>query len=120
MRAMSAPPDPNHGNPACVVNCAVYARDGKRHDIALDAISDVLAHDDGSFIWIGLYEPDDAIRIEETPGEALYQLAGEFEKAGDPLGRVRVLKHLVAHYPKNRFAALAEEDLRTLEGPPPP
>ncbi len=77
MRAMSAPPDPNQGNPACVVNCAVYARDGKRHDIALDAISDVLAHDDGSFIWIGLYEPDDAIleKLQEEFG--LHDLAIE-------------------------------------------
>ena len=47
--------------PACVVNCAAYGRDGHRRDIDLDAISDVLAVDDGSFVWIGLYEPDESV-----------------------------------------------------------
>ena len=42
-----------------MINCAVYGRDGKRRDISLDAISDVLAVDDGSFVWVGLYEPDE-------------------------------------------------------------
>ena len=51
--------------PQCVVNCAAYDRDGKRRDISLDAISDVLAVDDGSFVWVGLYEPD-----EEHPRQA--------------------------------------------------
>ena len=32
--------------PACVVNCAAYDRDGHRRDIALEQISDVLAIDD--------------------------------------------------------------------------
>ena len=50
---MSKKPD----TPACVVNCAVY-RDGRREDISLDQISDMLAVDDGSFVWVGLYEPD--------------------------------------------------------------
>lgn len=73
---MDASPLPQ-ANPACVVNCAVYARDGKRRDIGLDAISDVLAHDDGSFIWIGLYEPDDTIleKLQEEFG--LHDLAIE-------------------------------------------
>ena len=29
-----------------------------RRDIAIEQISDVLAVDDGSFVWVGLYEPD--------------------------------------------------------------
>lgn len=41
-----------------VVNCATYDRNGRRSDISLEAISDVLAVDDGSFVWVGLYEPD--------------------------------------------------------------
>ena len=48
---MDAPASPT------VVNCVRYARDGSRSDIKLDAISDVLAVDDGSFVWVGLYEP---------------------------------------------------------------
>ena len=47
--------------PRCVVNCAAYDRNGVRRDIELDAISDVLAIDDGSFVWVGLYEPDEHI-----------------------------------------------------------
>ena len=47
--------------PASVINCAVYDRQGRRRDITLDAISDALAVDDGSFVWVGLYEPEDSI-----------------------------------------------------------
>ena len=43
--------------PTCVINCAAYDRHGKRSDITLDQISDVLAVDDGSFVWVGMYEP---------------------------------------------------------------
>lgn len=64
-------------NPPCVINCAVYARDGKRRDIAIEAISDALSIDDGSFVWIGLYEPDAGVldTIQEEFG--LHDLAIE-------------------------------------------
>lgn len=63
--------------PPCVVNCAVYSRDGQRRDISLDAISDVLAVDDDSFVWVGLYEPDEGIldKLQEEFG--LHDLAIE-------------------------------------------
>ena len=63
--------------PACVVNCAAYDHTGKRRDISLDAISDVLATDDGSFIWVGLHEPDAALldKLQEEFG--LHDLAVE-------------------------------------------
>ena len=63
--------------PQCVVNCAIYTRDGKRRDISLDAISDVLAVDDDSFVWVGLYEPDEGIleKLQEEFG--LHDLAIE-------------------------------------------
>ena len=63
--------------PACVVNCVVYDRAGGRRDISLDAISEVLAHDDGSFVWVGLYEPEDALldKLQEEFG--LHDLAIE-------------------------------------------
>ncbi|MGY0503759.1 magnesium and cobalt transport protein CorA [Luteimonas sp. e5] len=59
-----------------VVNCAVY-RDGRREDIPLDAISDALARDDGGFVWVGLYEPEEALleRLQEEFG--LHDLAIE-------------------------------------------
>jgi len=77
MRAMDDSAAAHLPNPACVVNCAVYAKDGTRRDIMLDAISEVLAHDDGSFVWIGLYEPDDTIleKLQEEFG--LHDLAIE-------------------------------------------
>jgi len=53
--------EPTPATPACVVNCVAYGRDGSRRDISLGQISDVLAVDDGSFVWVGLYEPDEAL-----------------------------------------------------------
>lgn len=63
--------------PACVINCAVYDHHGKRRDISLDAISDALAVDDGSFVWVGLYEPEGALldKLQEEFG--LHDLAVE-------------------------------------------
>ena len=63
--------------PACVVNCAAYDRDGRRRDISLDAISDVLAVDDGGFVWVGLYEPEEGLldKLQEEFG--LHDLAIE-------------------------------------------
>ena len=63
--------------PGCVVNCAAYDRTGKRLDVSLDAISDVLAVDDGSFVWVGLYEPEEGLldKLQEEFG--LHDLAIE-------------------------------------------
>jgi magnesium transporter len=63
--------------PACVVNCAVYARDGSRRDIGLDQIGGALAADDGSFVWIGLYEPDDMVLDRMQEEFRLHDLAIE-------------------------------------------
>ena len=69
--------DPSTTVPACVVNCAVYDRQGQRRDISLDEISNVLAVDDGSVVWVGLYEPEDALldKLQEEFG--LHDLAVE-------------------------------------------
>ena len=63
--------------PHSVVNCAAYGRDGVRRDLSLDAISDVLAVDDGSFVWVGLYEPGEDVldKLQEEFG--LHDLAVE-------------------------------------------
>lgn len=63
--------------PPCVMNCATYSRDGVRTDISLDAISDVLAVDDGSFVWVGLYEPDVTILDKLQEEFDLHDLAVE-------------------------------------------
>jgi hypothetical protein len=62
-------------------------------------------------------DPDEPSRLEDSPGDALYRLAGDFEKAGDEAGQVRVLRFLIARYPKNRHAATAREDLKRLGEP---
>lgn len=63
--------------PGSVINCVAYDRGGRRRDISLDEISDVLAVDDGSFVWLGLYEPEEAIldKLQEEFG--LHDLAVE-------------------------------------------
>ena len=63
--------------PSCVINCVVYDKDGKRHDIGLDAISDVLANEDSGFIWVGLYEPADEILEKRQEEFGLHDLAIE-------------------------------------------
>jgi magnesium transporter len=69
-------PVPTPTLPQCVVNCAVY-RNGVRSDIGLDNISDALAIDDGSFVWVGLYEPEETLldKLQEEFG--LHDLAIE-------------------------------------------
>ncbi|SFK32505.1 magnesium/cobalt transporter CorA [Lysobacter sp. cf310] len=67
--------DPNL--PQCVINCAAYSREGVRRDISLDQISDVLAVDDGSFVWVGLYEPDEGILEKLQEEFCLHDLAIE-------------------------------------------
>ena len=63
--------------PGCVVNSAAYDRQGRRRDITLDEISDVLAADDGGFVWVGLHEPEEALldKLQEEFG--LHDLAIE-------------------------------------------
>jgi len=63
--------------PRSVINCAAYTRDGTRHDISLDAISDVLAVDDGTFVWVGLYEPDQSVLDKLQEEFDLHDLAVE-------------------------------------------
>lgn len=62
--------------PACVVNCARY-RDGRREDIPLARISDVLADPQGGFVWVGLYEPDESLLDTLQEEFGLHDLAIE-------------------------------------------
>lgn len=63
--------------PACVVNAAVYGRGGKLRSISLDEISDVLERDDGSFVWVGVHEPEDAVLEKLQEEFDLHDLAVE-------------------------------------------
>jgi len=63
--------------PACVINCVAYGRDGGKREISLDAISDVLAQDDGSFVWVGLYQPGEDLLDKMQEEFGLHDLAVE-------------------------------------------
>jgi magnesium transporter len=73
--AMDATADPQY--PACVMNCVAYGRDGSKRVISLDAISDVLDVDDGSFVWVGLYEPGEDLLDKMQEEFGLHDLAVE-------------------------------------------
>lgn len=59
-----------------IVNCSVYKNGQKLDDLTVDAISDVLK-EEGTFVWLGLLEPDQALmrKIQEEFG--LHELAVE-------------------------------------------
>jgi magnesium transporter len=59
-----------------IVNCSVYRTGRKLADLTVDAISDVLK-EEGTFVWVGLREPDQALmrKIQEEFG--LHELAVE-------------------------------------------
>ncbi len=71
---MTAMEHKDSSNPACVINCVHYDDQGKRHDIALDAISDVIASGNG-FVWVGLYDPADAVLLKLQEEFGLHDLA---------------------------------------------
>ncbi|HMB55945.1 MAG TPA: magnesium/cobalt transporter CorA [Arenimonas sp.] len=61
-----------------VRNVVAYCSDGKRKtEITLEQISDVLAVDDASFVWVGLYEPDEPLLLKMQEEFCLHPLAVE-------------------------------------------
>ncbi len=58
--------------------------------------------------------PDPDKRREETPGEALHDLANEFGKAGDREAQIRTLKYLIEKYPRSRHAVEAHQELEAM------
>ncbi len=68
-----------------------------RREIGLDAISDVLAIDDGSFVWVGLYEPDDGILEKLQEEFCLHDLAVEDAQQRAPAPEDRDLRQLAVH-----------------------
>jgi len=63
--------------PGAVDKCASYSDEGRKvRDVPIDEVSDILKVP-GQFVWIGLYEPDDALlrKIQEEFG--LHDLAIE-------------------------------------------
>jgi magnesium transporter len=64
-------------HPACVMNCIAYGRDGSKREITIDQISDVLGVDDGSFVWVGLYQPGVELLDKMQEEFGLHDLAVE-------------------------------------------
>jgi magnesium transporter len=63
---------------AMVRNLARYDRDGRRGaDLTLEQISDALAEDDGGYVWVGLYEPDEVLLQKMQEEFGLHPLAVE-------------------------------------------
>ncbi len=59
-----------------VVNCAAYAGGCRVADVAIDEISEILQQSD-RFVWIGLYEPDEALLHQVQHEFGLHDLAIE-------------------------------------------
>lgn len=54
-------------------------------------------------------DPD--LRLEDTAGDALWDLAATFEKEGNTTARDRTLRYLVTQYPSNRHVPEARARL---------
>jgi hypothetical protein len=59
---------------------------------------------------------DPELQLDETPGDALWKLAQQFEAAHDAAGEKRTLEYLVQQYPASRWAGPAREKLAQLGG----
>ncbi len=57
------------------------------------------------------HETDPALRQDESPGDALWDLAQRFHDAHDETASWRTLAYLVERYPASRWAAAARERL---------
>ncbi|HZP39701.1 MAG TPA: magnesium/cobalt transporter CorA [Methylomirabilota bacterium] len=67
-------PEANARGP--VVACAAYAHGTRVADVAIEDISEVLTYQD-RFVWIGLYEPDEALLKQVQAEFGLHDLAIE-------------------------------------------
>ncbi|MDR3386090.1 MAG: magnesium and cobalt transport protein CorA [Rudaea sp.] len=73
---MSSEPVQSAGQ-QCLINCVVYGGDGRRlRDIGLEEIGAALK-EPGQFVWVGVYEPDEAILDKLQAQFGLHELAVE-------------------------------------------
>ena len=57
------------------------------------------------------HETDPALRQDESPADALWDLAQKFQDAHDDAGSTRTLQYLLERYPASRWAPAARERL---------
>lgn len=62
------------------------------------------------------HTPDAELLEDETPGDALWQLAQRFHAAHDVAGEKRTLQYLVERYPSSRWVSPAKDELAKLGG----
>jgi hypothetical protein len=62
------------------------------------------------------HTPESELREDETPGDALWQLAQEFQQEHDVAAERKTLEYLVARYPASRWAPAAREELANERG----
>jgi hypothetical protein len=65
------------------------------------------------------HTPEAELREDETPGDALWQLAQRFQAAHDVAGEKRTLQYLIERYPSSRWVSPAREELAKLGGTSP-
>ncbi len=56
-------------------------------------------------------EPDQALRREDTPGDALWDLSEDFRGKGNAPAADATLRFLIEKYPSSRYAPAARERL---------
>ncbi len=57
------------------------------------------------------HETDPALRTDESPGDALWDLAQKFREAHDDAAADKTLRYLVDRYPASRWSAAARAQL---------
>ena len=60
------------------------------------------------------HTPEAELREDETPGDALWQLARKFHDNHDAAAEKATLKYLVERYPASRWVSPARDALATL------
>ncbi|TXK62576.1 magnesium/cobalt transporter CorA [Alkalisalibacterium limincola] len=63
--------------PAGMASCRAYDASGTGRDLAPEEVPAVLEDDDGGFVWMGLYEPDQALMSKVQAWFGLHPLAVE-------------------------------------------
>jgi hypothetical protein len=66
------------------------------------------------------HERDPSLRWDETPGDALWNLAGRFREQHDEAAARQTLEYLVERYPSSRWAQAARDELGAPAGSPSP
>lgn len=62
--------------------------------------------------------PDPGLRLEDTAGDALWDLSRDFRTKGNEAAAKDTLRYLVTHYPSNRHTPEAKTELGEAREPP--